>query len=128
MEKIKKVMLEELSNLEDLKNLSDLKVKYLGKKGIITELYGKMKEISNDEKKEYGKRINELKNLFSEKYEELKSKLENEALTKKLEEEAIDVTLPGMKIENGAPHMLDKVIEQVEDFYISMGFDVVEGP
>ena len=128
MEKIKKVMLEELSNLEDLKNLSDLKVKYLGKKGIITELYGKMKEISNEEKKEYGKRINELKNLFSEKYEELKSKLENEALAKKLEEEAIDVTLPGMKIENGAPHMLDKVIEQVEDFYISMGFDVVEGP
>ena len=128
MEKIKKVMLEELSNLEDLKNLSDLKVKYLGKKGIITELYGKMKEITNEEKKEYGKRINELKNLFSEKYEELKSKLENEALAKKLEEEAIDVTLPGMKIENGAPHMLDKVIEQVEDFYISMGFDVVEGP
>ena len=128
MENIKKTMLEELSNVKDLKNLSDLKVKYLGKKGIITELYSKMKEIPNEEKKEYGKKINDIKDLFNSKYEELKTKLEEEALSKKLEEEAIDVTLPGMKIENGAPHILDKVIEQVEDFYISMGFDVVEGP
>lgn len=128
MEKIKKVMLEELSNLEDLKNLSDLKVKYLGKKGIITELYGKMKEISNEEKKEYGKRINELKNLFSEKYEELKSKLENESLAKKLEEEAIDVTLPSTKIVSGAPSILEKLIEEVEEVCMSMGYDVVDGP
>ena len=51
MENIKKTMLEELSNVKDLKSLSDLKVKYLGKKGIITELYSKMKEIPNEEKK-----------------------------------------------------------------------------
>ena len=58
MENIKKTMLEELSNVKDLKNLNDLKVKYLGKKGIITELYGKMKEIPNEEKKEYGRKNN----------------------------------------------------------------------
>lgn len=128
MENIKKDITNDLKDIKTLKELNELKVKYLGKKGIITNLYSKMKEIPNEEKKEYGKKINELKDLFNTNFEELKKDLEQEELAKKLESESIDVTLPGMDIKCGAPHMLDKVIEQVENFYISMGFDVVEGP
>ena len=111
MENIKKTMLEELSNVKDLKNLSDLKVKYLGKKGIITELYSKMKEIPNEEKKEYGRKINEIKNLFNKKYEELKNKFFEEELNEKLENESIDISLPSTKIVSGAPSILEKLID-----------------
>ena len=128
MENIKKTMLEELSNVKDLKNLSDLKVKYLGKKGIITELYGKMKEIPNEEKKEYGRKINEIKNLFNSKYEELKNKFFEEELNEKLENESIDISLPSTKIVSGAPSILEKLIEEVEEVCMSMGYDVVDGP
>ena len=128
MENIKKTMLEELSNVKDLKNLSDLKVKYLGKKGIITELYGKMKEIPNEEKKEYGRKINEIKNLFNKKYEELKNKFFEEELNEKLENESIDISLPSTKIVSGAPSILEKLIEEVEEVCMSMGYDVVDGP
>ena len=128
MENIKNEIISSLDEVKDLSSLNDLKVKYLGKKGIITELYSKMREIPNEEKKEYGIKINELKDLFNTKYDVLKDKFLEEELNKKLESEAIDVTLSGMDIKCGAPHILDKVIEQVEDFYISMGFDVETGP
>lgn len=128
MENIKKTMLEEFSNVKDLKNLNDLKVKYLSKKGIITELYGKMKEIPNEEKKEYGRKINEIKNLFNKKYEELKNKFFEEELNEKLENESIDISLPSTKIVSGAPSILEKLIEEVEEVCMSMGYDVVDGP
>ena len=128
MENIKKTMLEEFSNVKDLKNLNDLKVKYLSKKGIITELYGKMKEIPKEEKKEYGRKINEIKNLFNKKYEELKNKFFEEELNEKLENESIDISLPSTKIVSGAPSILEKLIEEVEEVCMSMGYDVVDGP
>lgn len=128
MENIKKDIQQNLENVQDIKTLNDLKIKYIGKKGIITELYSKMKEIPNEEKKEYGKKINELKNMFNDKYEEIKTKLEQKELEEKLASEKIDVTLPGTKIEVGAPNILEKIIEEVEEVFMSMGYDVVDGP
>lgn len=128
MENIKKDIQQDLENVQDIKALNDLKIKYIGKKGIITELYSKMKEIPNEEKKEYGKKINELKNMFNDKYEEIKTKLEQKELEEKLASEKIDVTLPGTKIEVGAPNILEKIIEEVEEVFMSMGYDVVDGP
>lgn len=62
IEEIKKNIEDELDSCKDMKSLNDLKVKYLGKKGIITELSSKIKEIPNEEKKEFGMKMNELKN------------------------------------------------------------------
>ncbi len=128
MIEIKNKMLEEIEKTKDLNSLNELRVIYLGKKGIITELTSKMKEIPNEEKKEYGMKINELKNSFLEKYEELKSKFDEEILNKKLEKEKIDITLPATKIKVGAPNILERVIEEVEELFMSMGYDVVDGP
>ena len=128
MENIKKDIQQDLENVQDIKTLNDLKRKYIGKKGLITELYSKLKEIPIEEKKEYGKKINELKNMFNDKYEEIKTKLEQKELEEKLASEKIDVTLPGTKIEVGAPHILEKIIEEVEEVFMSMGYDVVDGP
>lgn len=128
MENIKNNIVKEFNNIDDLVKLNDLKVKYLGKKGIITLLYTKMKDIELNEKKEYGRKINDLKSLFNERYEEVKKVLEEKELLSKLSKEKIDVTLPGTKPVVGSPHILEKIIEEVEEVFMSMGYDVVDGP
>jgi len=128
VEEVKKLLDEDLKDVSDLKVLDDLRVKYLGKKGLITELNSEIKNIPNEEKKEFGMKVNELKNQFNEFYDSVKEKLELEELNKKLENEAIDISLPSTKVPVGAPHILEKVIEEVEEVFLSMGYDVVDGP
>ena len=112
----------------DIKELNDLKVAYLGKSGKITELSKGMKDIPNEDKKEYGILINELRELFNNNFDDYKEKLETEELNKKLASEKIDVTLPATKIKTGAPNILEHIIEEVEEVFMSMGYDVVDGP
>ena len=121
-------MLDEIKNINNIKELNELKVAYQGKKGIITELLSKMKELPNEEKKEYGMQVNELRNNFNTMYEEKMKELNEKELNEKLEKEAIDVTLPATKIKTGSPNILEKVIEEIEELMISMGYDVVDGP
>ena len=128
MENIKNDIVHDIDGVNSVSELNDLKVKYVGKKGIITLLYAKMKDISNGDKKEYGMKINELKGLFNEKYEDKKNVLEKMELSKRLASEKIDVTLPGTKPIVGAPNILEKIIEEVEEVFMSMGYDVVDGP
>jgi len=120
----------ELSSLSatNLKELNDLKVLYLGKNGKISELSKLMKDIPNEEKKSFGMLINELRVTFNEYYDNTKETLEAAALNEKLTGEKIDITLPGIKLPNGAPNILEKLIEDVEELFMSMGYDVVDGP
>ena len=128
VELVKKELLQEIRNVNDLNALNDLKVKYMGKKGKITELNTKIKDLPNEEKKEYGIKVNELRTIFSEKYDEIKNRIETEILNKKLESESIDISLPATEIPMGAPNILEKVIEEVEELFMSMGYDVYDGP
>lgn len=131
MDKIKelKSQIETVFNEElTLEKLNDLKVEYLGKKGHITGLNACIKDLPNEEKREFGKNVNELRTLFNTKYEEVKERLEREAIDKRLESERIDITLPATKIPVGSPNILEKVIEEVEELLMSMGYDVVDGP
>ena len=128
MEKIKKEIKNTFKNINSLNELNDLKVKYLGNKGIITELNSKIKDLPNEEKREFGKKVNEVKNLFNTLYDEKYQSIELENINKKLENERIDITLPATKIRQGAPSILEKLIESVEEVCISMGYDVVDGP
>lgn len=123
-EEIQKIFINSL----DLQKLNDLKVEYLGKNGKITELSKKMKKIPNEEKKEYGLLINELREEFNNLYLKSKNKLEEDILNKKLTNETIDITLPGVKVNLGSPNILEKLIEEVEELFMSMGYDVVDGP
>ena len=111
-----------------LDKLNELKVEYLGKKGLITELNSCIKDLPNEEKREFGKNVNELKNLFNSKYEKIKTKLDEDLINKKLESERIDVSLPSTKVNIGTPNILERVIEEVEELLMSMGYDVVDGP
>ena len=96
-EEIKKVLdniNNDLSNIDNLNDLNEIKNKYMSKKGIITELSSNIKNISNEDKKEYGLLINELRNTFNTKYEEKLKLLEDIKLNEKLISEKIDITLP----------------------------------
>ena len=123
-EEIKKLFAESI----DLNKLNDLKVSYLGKSGKITELSKMMKDIPNEEKKEFGMLLNDLRNEFNELYETTKNNLEEEAINQKLASEKIDITMPETHIVNGAPNILELIIEEVEELLMSMGYDVVDGP
>jgi len=126
--KLQKDISEELKNISNLNELTEVKNKYLSKKGIITELSSNMKNIPNEEKKEYGMLINEVRTTFNNLYEEKLKVLELEKLNEKLESEKIDVTLPATTIKVGAPNILEHVIEEFEELFMSMGYDVVDGP
>ena len=128
VETIKKDALEKLKKINDLKKLNELKIEYLGKKGPINELTSHMKELSNEEKKEFGKLLNDLKQEITSAFDNKTKELENLALNKKLESEKIDVTLPATHIKEGSPNILEHIIEEVEEVFMSMGYDVVDGP
>ena len=127
-EEIIKLIEEKTCNVSSLEELNNLKVEFLGKKGIITEYQSMIKDIANEEKKEFGMKVNEVRSLFNTKYEEIKNILETELINKKLEEEAIDITLPSTKINIGSANILEKLIEEIEEVFMSMGYDVVDGP
>ncbi|MDD2377265.1 MAG: phenylalanine--tRNA ligase subunit alpha [Bacilli bacterium] len=117
-----------LNELTNTKELVDLKVSYLGKKGSISELTNMLGNLSIDEKKEYGALINNLKKEVSEKIESMHHKLEVLEVNKKIEKETIDITLPASNIVVGGSHPITKTIDEIEDLFVSMGYDVVEGP
>lgn len=125
-------LLEEVNkcfeNINSLKDLEELHTVYMGKNGKITQINQLIKEVPNEEKREFGMKVNEIRNIFNESYENKKNSFLDEELNKKLISEAIDITLPATKISIGAPNILEKLIESVEEVFISMGYDVVDGP
>lgn len=125
---IKKEYEEKKSSITSIKTLNDVRVEYLGKQGKITELSKMMKDVPNDQKKKFGMLVNEVRSFVTESLDEIKEKLEKEALNKKLESEKIDITLPGTKVPSGSANILERIIEEVEDLLMSMGYDVVDGP
>ena len=125
---IKKEYEEKISGITSIKTLNDVRVEYLGKQGKITELSKMMKDVPNDQKKEFGMLVNEVRSFVTESLDEIKEKLEKDALNKKLESEKIDITLPGTKVPSGTANILERIIEEVEDLLMSMGYDVVDGP
>ena len=128
VENLKKEALEKISKASNLKELNDLRVEYLGKKGPISELTTHMKELTPEEKKDFGKLLNGLKQDVTNAIDTKIKEYQEAELNEKLSKEKIDVTLPATKITVGAPNILEKIIEDVEEVFMSMGYDVVDGP
>ena len=128
IEQIKVTSIEEVKNAKDLRELSDLKVKYLGKKGELTSVLRGMKDLSPEERPVIGELVNKVRDELNELFESIEKELQEAELARKLEEEKIDVTLPSNKAKRGSKHPLNRVIEEIEDLFVSMGYDVVDGP
>lgn len=128
MNELKKEITSSLNAASSISDLEELKIKYMGKKGSISELSSKIKDVPIEERKNYGKEVNEVKELFNNLYNTKKSFFEEQLLNEKLNNEAIDVTMPATTIIEGSPNILEKLIEEVESLFISMGYDIVDGP
>lgn len=117
-----------IENTHNLRELAELKAQFLGKKSPISALMQKMRELSDEERRALGREVNLVKTKAETLFEEKRIILENAAIQKKLENEAVDVTLPGRKMSLGAKHLLSQVIEEFEDLFVGMGYTVEEGP
>ena len=128
LENIEVVATEEIDKCEDLDQLNEARVKYLGKKGLIQGFMSRMRDLSNEERPKFGALVNKIKQAIEEKIKVAQEKLEEKKINKKLESEAIDVTLPGYKFNTGVIHPLMQTIEEIEDLFIGMGYEIAEGP
>ena len=122
---------EAVTKINESKNINELnetKALYLGKKSPIQEIMSKMREFTPEEKKEVGMKVNEFKVAIEEAVAARLNQINEEEVNKKLQSEAIDVTLPGKKFSKGNMHVLSKSIEEMENIFIGMGYEIAEGP
>ena len=119
---------EQIEKVEDLQSLNDIRVKILGKKGELTEILRGMGALNAEERPVIGSLVNEVRNEIEDEIKKAEEHLKEKALQEKLESERIDITLPSTKVTRGSKHPLNRVIEEIEDLFVSMGYDVIAGP
>ncbi|MBI4697635.1 MAG: phenylalanine--tRNA ligase subunit alpha [Nitrospirae bacterium] len=125
---IKDLAQDEIKNIRDLKEVQAVRVKYLGKKGILTEKIKALGTISKEDRPEFGRVLNETKiyieNLISRHEESFKAA----ELDRLLKTQRIDVTLPGCFTPGGHLHPTSIVLEEIIDVFLSLGFRIEDGP
>ena len=128
LDEILKEAEENLRKVTDSKQLEELRVNYLGKKGKVTSLLKNLKDMAEEERPKFGAMVNDVKATIETQISKIQEAIEKERLNEKLKNETIDVTLPSNKPIRGSKHPLNRIIEEVEDLFVSMGYDVVSGP
>lgn len=126
LEKINSIRSQALSESEsitDAAGLEAFRIKYLGRKGLIHELFEGFKDVKPEEKGPVGKAMNELKNALQEILDGKKAGLESERQA----ESSIDITLPGRQGNKGTRHLINQAIEEITGIFKNIGFDVFEG-
>ncbi len=128
IKKIKQTSEKEIADAKDLKVLEELRVKYLGKKGELTAVLRGMKDLTPEQRPVIGSLVNDVRDELEKQIKEKEAKLKEEELNKRIESEKIDITLPSTKTRRGSLHPVTRIIEDMEDLFVSMGYDVVQGP
>lgn len=128
LEKIRLAAKEALESAEDSKVLEDLRVRFLGKKGELTNILKQMGSLSAEERPVIGQLANQIRSEIENEIKAADEKLKTLMLEKKLASETIDVTLPGTPCPTGKEHPLSLVLNEVKDIFVGMGFDIAEGP
>ena len=126
IEEIQKELTEALGECKDAFEAEDLRIKYLGRKGKLTEILRSLSELPEGERKEAGKRANIVKNECSAKIDETKKGLET--LKTKEKASGLDVTLPGAQIKLGTAHPVTRTMSRINEIFVSLGFGVEDGP
>lgn len=130
-EKIEQLIIDlknELNEHHEMETIESLRVKYLGKQGLLTQMMPLIKTLPNEEKPSFGKWINDAKLALEGLISDAKNMIMIEVLNQKLANESIDVTLPGLSLKKGSLHPLSLVVEDLEDYFIGLGYKVAEGP
>ena len=126
--KLKEEAILEISSIQNLQDLNEKRVKILGKKGALTALLRGMAELSKEERPIIGTLVNEAKEEIEKAITEKENILQEKEIQEKLNRERLDITSPSTKIRRGSKHPMNLIIEELEDFFVSMGYDVVSGP
>jgi len=125
---IKQTALKAMSEAKTLQEIEDIRILYLSKKSEISSLMSKLRDLPQEERPAFGALVNQVKTEIELALYEKKGKLEEEALNQLLATEKIDVTLPGYQFYQGQIHPLNQVIEDIEDLFIGLGYEVADGP
>lgn len=126
--KIKADFNEEISNLKSQKELEGVRIKYLGKKGLLTSILKQMGGLSPEERPVVGQLANEIRFFITDNINNKVKSLKYEDLIKRLVDEKIDVTLPGKKYSLGHKHPMSIILDEVSDIFVGMGFSIASGP
>lgn len=130
-EKLEALKVEALAKLQEVMDpqvLNDLRVKYLGKKGELTEVLRGMGGLSAEERPVIGQVANQVRSAIEEIITAKQEAFQQQETQKRLQAEKVDVTLPGRRIQQGGIHPLSRVVQEIEDIFIGMGYRVAEGP
>lgn len=125
---LKKIAEERIKSVETLDDVEQLRVDLLGKKGELTQILKGMGKLSTEERPVIGKLGNEVRQLITDSVNSKKEAIKASMLDKRLEMEKIDVTMPGKKYKLGKQHIISKMIDEVTEIFMGMGFSIAEGP
>lgn len=128
LEELKKTSLSDIQKADDEKKVNDIRVSLLGKKGALTEILRGMKDLSPEDRPKVGSFANTIRDELTKEIAKQAEQIEVAMMAKKLEKEKIDVTLPGVPVKEGQPHILMQVIDQLEKLFLGMGYKIVDGP
>ena len=128
LEQIRQATLAEVESLGDLPALESVRVRVLGKKGELTALLKQMGRLSAEERPVMGQLANSIRAELEAKLEARRTELEAQALDRRLAAEAVDVTIPGKAVQMGHQHPMNKVLQEVKEIFIGMGYTIVDGP
>ena len=128
LDSIRELFEQNISNAKNQLEIDEIKINFLGRKGKITELLKNMSSIESiEEKKEFGKKINELKSYCENTLTEKKKLLADKEFLESLEKNKIDITMPGRRPKSASVNLLTKVEEEIVSILTEIGFRVVEG-
>jgi len=120
--------LGEIETAGTLVELDEKRVKFLGRKGLLTEILRGLKDLPDSERPAVGQAANELKKRVGAAAEERKEQLESYAAASPSSRELVDVTLPGRRPLRGHEHVVSQIVEQVLDIFLELGFQIATGP
>jgi phenylalanyl-tRNA synthetase alpha chain len=118
----------EIQKAGSIHELQQLKSRFLGKKSEIMNFMKKLGNLPREERPAFGKAVNEIKMKISQILDDRDQKIQDQLYEKSKSAESIDFTMPGRKREKGSLHPITKVWQELEDIFISMGFEIAEGP
>jgi len=128
LEILQKETLSSLSKISTEKEALEIRVKVLGRKGSLTQLLKSLGSLPESERREIGKRANEVKENLEKRIEETLLQIRERERREALKREKIDVTLPGRRIPAGKKHPITQIFDEVIDIFSRLGFEVAEGP
>ncbi|NUG67455.1 phenylalanine--tRNA ligase subunit alpha [Lactobacillus mellis] len=120
--------LQQIAAADSLTTLNEIRIKFLGKKGSLTQALRQMGSLSEQERPQIGALANNVRNDLQRALDQAKQDLENKAVQQQLQAEKIDVTLPGKPRHMGTKHVINQVMDDIEELFIGLGYEVVNGP